>query len=258
MIPVANVAAYQSGSGERAQIAPDHSLASAAYIRKGLPANDRVWDGGDYLQAAKVLRELAGVDATQLPRYGSAISGAVFARIVSPDNFKVYDNELLDPQQKFKAVNALLQGVGEITIIYSSATTKVVIFDTELIELMRFILELCADDTRLFKTFTATLPTNQNLESRAKSEEQMRQGMARVVVGCLEALASRESYRSSDLERLAQTLDTTVPVIHAFLLPGAQQEVSVRLQKMIEEEPNPRIKDRLRHLVAALAKPKAG
>ena len=98
MIPAMNAAGYQSASGQSPQIAPDHSLAPPIYIQKGLPANDRNWDAQDYLQAAQVLQALAGVDTTQLPRYGSPISGAVFARIVSHDNFKLFDNAIFSQQ----------------------------------------------------------------------------------------------------------------------------------------------------------------
>ena len=124
---------------------------------------------------------------------------------------------------------------------------------------MRYVLELSGEVTRLTDAMFAALPTTDpDYDTRIKGREQMRQGMARVVIGCLDTLASRESYRSSDLLRLAQTLDTTVPVIFSFLLPGAQQELSVRIQRMIEQEPNSSIKQRLLHLAAAIAKSKAG
>ena len=38
---------------------PDHSLLSAAYIKKGFPAFNRFWTGEDYRQAGVVLRGLA-------------------------------------------------------------------------------------------------------------------------------------------------------------------------------------------------------
>lgn len=257
MIPVMPVAGYQAV--HKPQIAPDHSLGPAIYIQKGLPADDRNWDTQDYLQAAKVLQELAGVDTTQLPRYGSKISGTVFARIVSHDNFKLFDDIVLSQQQRFKAATSLLQGLGQITLVYASATTEERVFDSELIEMMRYVLEVSGKVTRLAEEFSAMLPTDDpNYKTRLEGREQMRQGMARVVLGCLDSLAERETYRSADLLRLAQTLDTTVPVIFPFLLPGSQQELSLRIQHMIEQEPNSSIKEQLQHLVSALAKAKAG
>jgi hypothetical protein len=255
IVPVINVAGYQSAPSRRPQVAPDHSLTPGTYIQKGLPANDRNWDSQDYLQAARVLQTIAGIDPTQLPRYGSLLSGAVFARIVSHDNFKLFDNTVLNQQQRFKAATAILEGLGQITVIYATATTQERIFDTEMIELMRYVLEVSAEVTQLADAFVASLPANDpDREARLRGREQMRQGMARVVIGCLDSLAERVSYQSSDLLRLAGTLETTVPVIFSFLSAGVQQELSLRIQRMIEEEPNSSIKERLQHLAAALAK----
>jgi hypothetical protein len=259
LILVANVAGNQSASGQRPQTAPDHSLAPAIYIQKGLPANDRNWDAQDYLQAAKVLQSLAGADTTQLPRYGSLMSGAVFARIVSHDNFMLFENAVLNKQQRFKAATAIMEGLGQITVVYASATTQERIFDSELIELMRYLLELSAKVTQLADAFIASLPANDpDHDARVRGHEQMQQGMARVVIGCLDSLAERASYQSSDLLRLSETLDSTVQVIFPFLLPGSQQELSLRIQQMIEKEPNSSIKERLLHLAAALTKSKTG
>lgn len=258
-IPAMLAVGYQSAQGHKPQTAPDRSLAPTTYIQKGLPANDRSWDGQDYVQAAKVLHALASADPTQLPRYGSPISGAVFARIVSQENFRLFGNGILDKQQSFTAASSLLQGLGQITLVYASATTQERVFDSELVELMRFVLELSREVAERAEAFFASLPTNDpDHDARLKGREQMRQGMARVVIGCLATLAERETYRSSDLVRLAQTLDTTVPLIFSFLPPGAQQELPVRIQRMIEQEPNPSIKERLAHLAAAIGKSKAG
>jgi len=79
---------YQGGAAQAPPVAQDHSLSQQAYIQKGLPSSDRPWFTKEYAQAALVLRSLAASDATQLPRYGSPVSGAVFARIVSRDSLK--------------------------------------------------------------------------------------------------------------------------------------------------------------------------
>ena len=62
------------------QPANDHSLTPAEYVDAGAPASDRVWTGRDYLTAAKVFGDLAGKDATLLPRYESPFSGSYCAR----------------------------------------------------------------------------------------------------------------------------------------------------------------------------------
>lgn len=259
LIPAALVTGSPSALGQKPKIAPDHSLTAAAYIQKGLPANDRRWAADDYVQAAKVLKAIAGVDATQLPRYSSPTSSAVFGRIVSHENFKVFGSEELNLQQRFVATSGLLQGLGQILVVYGTASDREGLFDSELIELMRYVLEISREVVERADAFAASLPADDpDHDSRMKGRQQMRDGMARVVMGCLSSLEEREAYKPSDRVRLAQTLETTAPGIFAFLAPGTQQELKLRIQRSAEDEPNSTIKEGLGRLVAALSKAKAG
>src|SRR5215467_13179378 len=99
---------WQGGAGQTPPVAPDHSLTAQTYIQKGMPANDRLWAEDDYAKAASVLKTLAASDATQLPRYGSSTSGAVFAKIVSRDNLSLALTEALPTEQRLTAAAAIM------------------------------------------------------------------------------------------------------------------------------------------------------
>lgn len=88
--------------------------------------------------AAVALKSLN--DPTQLPRYGSPTSGAVFARMVSPENLKLSRFGTLTTQQRLAAATAILQNLGSIINVYAAATTQKRVFDSELVELMRYLL----------------------------------------------------------------------------------------------------------------------
>ena len=237
-------------------LAPDHSLTATKYIEKGMPANDRLWTGKDYAQAMSVLQTLAAGDPTTLPRYGSATSGVVFARIVALDNFSLFPATLTKQQRLMFAVS-IMENLGQITILYSSVTTQAGVFDSELVELLRYTLELTRSVIQFMEAFLATLPADDpDRDVRAKGLGQMREGTASVVDGCLITLTEKKVYRSSELVRLADTLEATLPEIIKFLPAGAQQETPIRIQRLVEQESDAILKERLIRIVAALNKSK--
>ena len=106
--------AYPDPIQTQPPIPPDRSFRAEVYIGKGLPANDRTWLGDDYEQAASVLKSIAAIDATNLPRYGSIASGPVFARIVSLDNLRLLRNSGMGRQIRLSKEFQILTNVSEI------------------------------------------------------------------------------------------------------------------------------------------------
>ncbi len=228
----------------------DHSLNVAAYIAKGLPAPDRSWTGDDYSRAAAILKPLADSDFTQLPRVGSAASGAVFSRFVSLDNLALAITPSLTRQQHLPALIALLQGVSQLSSVYTSASQNGRVFDAEVVDLLRYLLEVTATLVPMAEEFLASVPPDDpNMEVRLKGREQMKQGIASVVSGCLTTLTEHSSYRTAELLRLSGTLERTLPVIYAFLPQGVQQELPIRIRSMVEAEADPALKESLGRLL---------
>src|SRR5215470_16523975 len=71
-----------------AQVPPDESLTIAEYIRLGMPDPRSDWTKEDRSAARSILRELAGKNPTQLPRFGSAHSGVLFERLVHEEVYR--------------------------------------------------------------------------------------------------------------------------------------------------------------------------
>jgi hypothetical protein len=251
--------AYQNNPVQRYPLAPDNSLTAPAYIQKGLPAYDRTWSAEDYNQAATVLKTIAATDVTQLPRYGSPKSGSVFARIVSLDNLLLSRGNLLDPQRRLEGASSIMVTISEITMMYLSATSTERVFDSELIELLRFALENGRDIVHLVLEITAAVKASDPLyETLMKGRQETGKGVAQMVNGSLETLTEKKAYRTSELVRLAGTIEKTLPKLFLILPPGAQQELPIRLKRMIEQESESELKEQLTRIAEVINKAKKG
>lgn len=233
---------------------PDHSLVASTYIQKGLPAYDRGWTGEDYRQAGVVLRGLAATDATQLPRHDSPTSGAIFARIVSRENFRRFGAD----GERLEATSAILRNFSQVGLIYTSATTSERIFDSELVELARYKIDVYHELIQLWSKYKmiessdAPLPPN-SLDDETESRGKMRKGLAGIFDESLTLLANR-GIQSADRIRLAETLETTLPAVISYLPSATQRQIPVRIQQMTEQEADAEVKERLARIVGALKK----
>lgn len=232
---------------------PDNSLPASEYIAQGLAAPDRSWTGEDYSRAVVVLKKVAEADVTTLPRVGSAKSGSTFERLVSPDNIALATTPGFTQQQHLAALVALLQGVSQVASVYVVASQQKGVFDSEMVDLSRYLLDVTTAVVPVAESFLSTLPADDpDIEARLKGRDQAKQGIATVVSGCLTTLTEHSSYRTAELVRLSRTLEQSVPRIHSFLPQGFQQELPVRLRSMIEAESDPALKDSLSRLQKAL------
>ncbi|MFO1522251.1 MAG: hypothetical protein U1G05_09480 [Kiritimatiellia bacterium] len=207
-----------------AQQPVDHSLNAAAYIAKGLPSTDRPWAGDDYARAAAVLKLLAASDITQLPRVHSVASSNVFSRFVAQENIALAITPSITSQQHIPALLALTQGVSQLAGVYASASQGSQVFDAELVDFLRYLLDVTAKIVPVVEEFLNSVsPDDPSLTARRKGQEQMKQGMASVVSGCLTTLTEHSSYRTAELLRLSNAMEQTLPVICPFLPQGTKR-----------------------------------
>ena len=140
--------------------APDRSLSPQAYVQKGMPASDRPWFTKEYGQAVSVLKSLATSDTTQLPRFGSPVSGAVFARIVSRDSLKLAESEIVPVESRLLATAEIFWRLNQIFVVYAKATTTSQVFDSEDVELLSYILEVSCRMMLLGETVIGSRPAD--------------------------------------------------------------------------------------------------
>jgi len=87
-----------------------------------------------------------------------------------------------------------------------------------------------------------------------EDRERVWQAIATIVRACLITLMEKKGYRKSELLRLAQTVESTLPEIVPLLRPEVQQELRALLERVLEQESDPALKQALQHLAAALDK----
>lgn len=240
-------------------VAADHSLAPAAYVERGVPPHNRMWTGEDYVQAVRIFKQMAEADPTKLPRYGSPTSGALFERMVSADNLALLANGDLGGPQRLAAAVSLLQALqGLVSEVYGPAATPERTFDAEILELMRHSLQVSLQMQILMNEIFASLPADDpDRETRMKGWRKSREGFTTLVLSMLVTLTEHDLYRTSELLRLADTLEKMMPDLLPLLTPTARKELPVLLQRMIDEEQDVAIKERLNRIAAIVADPKA-
>jgi hypothetical protein len=240
---------------ESVPVTPDHSFAAPAYLQRGIPPTDRNWTPKDYEQAEAALKKLGAEDSTTLPRYQSPASGAVFARIVSRENLRALRVGGQDLGQRMDATGNLIEKVSRVLLVYATASSGGTVLDAELIELIRFTLEISSDLNRLAEAYSRLLPADDpNREARMKGREEVRQGLSKIVNGSLVTLGERGGYRVLERLRLAETLEKTLPGLLPYLPRGAAAELPGRVHQMAGEEPDPQLKERLGRIETILRK----
>lgn len=256
IITLATATTHQHIEQPNYQVAPDHSLTAATYIEKGMPANDREWVGLDYNQAASVLEAVSDDDPTMLPRYHSAVSGAVFGRIVSSENYARLHLETIPRQTRFYEASDILRGLSRILLVYNSAMNSRRLFDSEEIELFRSILEVSRFVVQIANEAAAS-PAERPTDSLFVDRDQLRKGLASILSGDLRVFTEKNFFRPAELLRHADTMTRMFPDLFPFLSANSQLELKVRLDELIKAEADPTLKNRLIKLAAVIPKAKA-
>jgi hypothetical protein len=139
-------------------------------------------------------------------------------------------------------------------VVYAKATTTSQVFDSEVVELLSYNLEVSCKMMLLGETVIGSRPADAaDHAALLKDREQARQGVATIVLACLE-ITEKKGCRVTELVRLAQAMEKTLPEIAPLLPPEAKQELTVRLQRMLEQESDPGLKKALQHVATALDK----
>jgi hypothetical protein len=232
--------------------APDHSLDLKGYLDLGLPAIEKAWTAAEYSQAGKVMDTLAKKDPTQLPRSGSARSGAVFSRLVDPANIFSLGNKAIPPYSRIETAGGIMQESVSLFRTYAGVSSPALCFDTELMKLGIYLLR---------QQETATLISDEILRSdlsvaqdpkRKDGHAQIRIGMGQTSCGLVQMLADSGTIRDQVAVRAAGELLPLLAQAYALLPPTEQDKVRQQLADAIQKGNGPDRKEALRSLQAAL------
>ncbi len=232
---------------------PDNSLTTNEYIRLGFPAPDRPWLGAEYASIASIIGQLASEDATQLPRFQSATSGDVFARLVSHENLESYRNTGDPSPQRLADSLAHLQGLNTVLARYLAISTQRSGLSGEIIELAGAMMRTSV----LIRDLTDELlpppdPNDRTYPSQMEGYERMKRGFAMTFNGGLQMLAETDRYEIVDLQRLLDHIQATLPNIMPHLSEGSQLENLVQIERLIENAELEDMRPNLQELYARL------
>lgn len=212
---------------------PDKSLTANEYIALGMPAHDREWAARDMAAAVSTLKVLASQSPEQLPRFGSAKSGAVFARIVTADNLKFCQSRSLPLEARFPQALEYSISQNEILKIYLSARVADKVTGNEIVELMGAQLRGVQVQLRLLDEYLPTLSREDpKYAVRMAGHVQMRQGFATMVSSVIVMLTETNVYDAAMRSRLLEHSRATFPDIVARLAEPSQQEILKRLDEL--------------------------
>lgn len=229
----------------------DESLTSEQYVQRGLPSPERRWDADDYQQASKVLGALAKESLRRLPKHGSAKSGAVFARLVAPENLEAFRSAGGSIDQRFG--NAALLGLkltpayAEVVKMYGEAIDAGTAGNREFIELTGFALRTLGVQTSLVTEADVRQLTEQG---RTEMPERYRRVQAEVSTSVIGALRLLEDSRFEDAERIriAEILHDTLPALVGTMPRAGRTEAMLRMEALAGQFADPRLKGLLQQL----------
>jgi hypothetical protein len=229
LVETATEAGATSGEGAPAAVnvtpvapppAADTSLPLAVYRAAGVPEVDQRWSAADYERCLQVFADLLRSGREDLPRQGSERSGALFARLVAPENFSP-DAQPAPPAPELERYLEIFPGFLKV---YSPASDGID-FSVEQASLIVALLELLKSALAESQALSARDPAWVDRYERQKT---MTVGVVRGV-GAMLAEETRYSeivrHRlQSELARLAPDLERHLDVdsaraVHATAHP---------------------------------------
>ena len=213
----------------------DDSLPNDRYIALGLPSYDREWTGQDMAVAASKLQTLADGHPEQLPRFQSAQSGKVFARIVSPENLSMFRNRSVSVRARFPQALQCTESVKTIVKLYVSAFTADKVEGDDFIEIIGADLRVWQMALELMDEYVPTLSKDDpKYQARMDGIDRMRGGVATLVKEGIVSLTEERNYSTDSRLRLAKHCRETFPSIVPELSAPSQAEVMQRLKALAD------------------------
>jgi len=131
---------FSASGGSR--VPPDHSLTVEQYVDLGMPVSGVNWTADERSTARSILRKLASQDPTQLPRFRSKRSGALFEKLTREEVFRRDElegrmGELTSSEFEnlsAKGLEKLAYG-DSLEAIYAPESTGGLLFDRERVEI---------------------------------------------------------------------------------------------------------------------------
>jgi hypothetical protein len=196
----------------------DTSLELAVYRAAGVPELERPWGPDDYERCLRVFGQLLRGGRGDLPRRGSARSGALFARLVDAQNFEATSRAAGSPGDRARALERQLESFPGLLQVYSPANDGLD-FAREQADLGVALLELL----KLALGSSHELVTQE--ASWAEVYDRQKGITVGVVRGLQQMLGERERYPEPVRRRLKGELSRLAPELERHLDPDDARAV---------------------------------
>jgi hypothetical protein len=215
----------------------DRSLTTDQYVKLGLPKCDRPWSSADMSRAAKVLTEIAKRDPRELPRYESATSGKVFARITSDENLDSIRKKSWPVSVRTGFALQYLHAAASIGKLYGAAAIEQKAASDEMTEILGLTLRIAVTLKDLSDEVLPTLDEKDPTYAvRVKGLKQMTAGLGPVLQGLMTQALTTKKLKPETQTRMLEYLDKTLPSLVKVLPAKAREDVREKL-KTLRERP---------------------
>lgn len=224
--------------------ASDRTLTATEYETGGVPPCDRPWTPDDYRRAWMALGKLARGDRALLPRAGSARSGGVFVRMVSPENFASLRDVSATPEDRAAEADAYLAGIPRLMGLYLGDAG----FGSEQVAFAALLLDLLAvapGSSTNDSDSVAGAPSVDPYRAR------LRVVTAGVLAGALSMLGESARYEPAMRGLLAEKLALHWRALSATLPPEDRARLTDRMRILVAQEGDPSVRDSLRQLLSS-------
>jgi hypothetical protein len=251
LLLLASLAAVMILSGviHRLRMPIDHSLTTADYVMKGVPAADHAWMGADYQRGNTALSAISATDANSLPRWKSPASGEIFDRLCPTSNPAASQAEAAT---RLLQEAAMAVALSPLANTYTAAVRRGANYNEEITELTRWGLRLCVDMDNDMRKILDTIPLSDPRHAAVAAQFDLgRPGLAQAVDGSLSMLNDKTA-EAATMARLARyERDLVPPILHA-LTPERVGYFMEQVRSRTATETDPDLKSALGELLRAL------
>lgn len=212
----------------------DLSLPNEQYVALGLAAYDRNWSSADLRESAAYLSALTTTKPGSLPRYLSARSGKVFARITSSDNLAVLSNPAASVSIRLPAALLYTHELNGIYQLYVAALQSKTVTGEDLVELHGARLRACRVLLELAEEFLPTLAkSDPKYLSRIEGIQAMRSATSDVMLAAVHALSEPLTYGLPARKRLVEYCREAFPAIAPRLAVAKRDALVLELKAAV-------------------------
>jgi hypothetical protein len=215
----------------------DESLTPDEYLMAGIPACDKPWSATEMAAAASTLTKIAQANPKHLPQYRSPKSGALFARLTSPDNINRFKDKNTPIATRFGEVGEFLQASNQLLKLYHVSFMQASLRGSEVIEIIGTNLRASVALIELLRELAPTLDKKDaSYFNRMAAIENVRLGFTSMIASGFQAISERSYYQTDDMTRLLAYMQESFPTILMEVQPERRTELFAQLNKLLNNE----------------------